>query len=128
MSLVEVEDGGRSERVGGGGEGGRVWEGEGGREGGRERVEKTFHDHDCTNYVCPFVTVHRTILPRGSYKFTTKKKLSTQLAMPDSQPQFELSLSELIISREYTHSSIPPSSSVAAREFHFGLYTCITYR
>ena len=41
------------------------------------------------------VSVRRTILPRGSYRFTAKKKLSTQLTVPSGQPQFELSLSEL---------------------------------
>ena len=41
------------------------------------------------------VSVRRTILPRGSYKFAAKKKLSTQLTVPSAQPQFELSLSEL---------------------------------
>jgi hypothetical protein len=47
-------------------------------------------------YVITFpVSVRRTILPRGSYKFTAKKKLSTQLSVPNAQPQFELSLSEL---------------------------------
>ena len=41
-------------------------------------------------------TVRRTILPRGSYKFNSRKKLSTQLTVPEVPPQFELSLSKLI--------------------------------
>ena len=43
------------------------------------------------------VSVQRTILPRGSYKFTTRKKLSTQVSVCEVRPQFELSLSELTL-------------------------------
>ena len=62
-------------------------------EGGRERERENY-----VGLIIIFsISVRRTILPRGSYKFATKKKLSTQLTVPSAQPQFELSLSKLCI-------------------------------
>ena len=68
-------------------------EGKGERDEGKERERETAVLLFFFLIFTPCL-VRRTILPRGSYRFTTKKKLSTQLTIPSAQPQFELSLSK----------------------------------